>query len=169
MADARKVVPHIQFWEGGFVNNIYDRGGATMRGVTLRTFQQFYGSHQTVDTLKQITTEQWLHIFKVGYWDKCSADNIDNQSIANAIVDWAYNSGPTNAIKAVQRIVGQKADGIVGPLTLAAINAEDPRKLFIAIHNARIRFVQAIVERDPTQKIFLNGWLNRINSIAYEG
>lgn len=168
MAQASKLMPFLLKWEGGFVNDPADAGGATMKGVTLATFRKFYGSDKTVDDLKAITDTQWLHIFKTGYWDKCGADKILSQSVANALVDWAYNSGPATAAKAVQKIVGVTADGIIGNQTLAAINSKNARQLFSDIKAARTQFVENIVKNKPLQGKFLKGWKNRINALVFE-
>lgn len=168
MANAKLLQPFILRWEGGFVNDPLDRGGATNKGITIGTFRQFYGKDATVEQLKNITDEQWLHIFKAGYWNPWKADEIANQSIANIVVDWAWASGPGTSIKQVQGILRVIADGIVGPKTLAAINSADQRTLFADIHAARLKFVDNIVRRDPTQARFLKGWKNRINDIKFE-
>ena len=167
MAKAELLMPKILQWEGGFVNDPLDAGGATNKGVTLTTFRQFYGRDATVEQLKNITDEQWLHIFKSGYWDKWKADNIENQSIANIVVDWAWGSGAATSIKQVQKILGVAVDGIVGDDTLTAINIAGQRSLFVKIHNRRIEFVENIVKRDPSQARFLKGWKNRINSLTF--
>lgn len=168
MANAKLLQPFILRWEGGFVNDPLDRGGATNKGITIGTFRRFYGKEATVEQLKQITDDQWLRIFKEGYWDPWKADQIKNQSIANIVVDWAWASGPVTAIKQVQRILGVVDDGVVGPKTLAAINAADPQTLFAEIHAARLKFVENIVQKNPTQVRFLKGWKNRINAIEFE-
>ena len=41
-------------------------------------------------------------IIKKVFWDNCKADEIVNQSVAMAIVDWSINSGGV-AIKEVQK------------------------------------------------------------------
>lgn len=167
MAKAEKLIPKILRWEGGFVNDPDDAGGATNKGVTIATFRKFYGESATIEQLKRITDEQWLHIFKVGYWDKFKADDINDQSIANLCVDWLYNSGIA-AIKRVQKIVGVVDDGIVGPKTITAVNAREPEQLFYQIRAARIAFVETIVRNKSSQRKFLQGWLNRILSFEYE-
>lgn len=166
MADAQKLTPLILRWEGGFVNDPDDAGGTTMKGVTLATFRKFYGADKTVEDLKQITEAQWLHIFKTGYWDVFRGDDIDDQSVANMCVDWLYNSGIA-AIKRVQKIVGVVDDGIVGDKTVAAINARQAEPLFEQIKAARIAFVETIARNNPSQRKFLQGWKNRINSYTY--
>lgn len=167
MAKAELLKPFILRWEGGFVDDPLDRGGATNKGITIGTFRNFYGKEATVEQLKNITDEQWLHIFKSGYWDKWKADDIENQSIANIVVDWAWGSGAATSIKQVQKILGVAVDGIVGDDTLTAINIAGQRSLFVKIHNRRIEFVENIVKRDPSQARFLKGWKNRINSLTF--
>lgn len=68
----------------------------------------------------------------------------------------------------MQRVLGVTADGVVGEVTLGAINRAEPRELFERIKAERIAFVEAIVKRTPSQKVFLKGWKNRINDIKYE-
>lgn len=167
MAKAELLKPFILRWEGGFADDPLDRGGATNKGITIGTFRNFYGKDATVEQLKNITDEQWLHIFKSGYWDKWKADNIENQSIANIVVDWAWGSGAATSIKQVQKILGVAVDGIVGDDTLTAINIAGQRSLFVKIHNRRIEFVENIVKRNPSQARFLKGWKNRINSLTF--
>lgn len=168
MAIAKLLMPFILRWEGGFVNDPLDRGGATNKGITIGTFRSFYGKDATVEQLKSITDEQWLHIFKVGYWNPWKADEISNQSIANIVVDWAWASGPVTSIKQVQSILGVSVDGVVGPKTLSAVNSADQHALFSDIHASRLKFVEDIVRRNPTQARFLKGWKNRINDIKFE-
>lgn len=167
MAKAELLKPFVLRWEGGFVDDPLDRGGTTNKGITIGTFRNFYGKDATVEQLKNITDEQWLHIFKCGYWDKWKADDIANQSIANIVVDWAWGSGTVTSIKQVQKILGVAVDGIVGNDTLTAINTADQSTLFDRIHEKRIEFVENIVKRNPSQSRFLKGWKNRINSLTF--
>lgn len=167
MAEAKKLKPFILRWEGGFGNDPVDRGGATNKGITIATFRHYYGANATIEQLKSLTDEQWMHIFICGFWNPFKADNIANQSVANICVDWAWASGTITAIKQVQALVGVTADGKVGTQTLATINKANQRHLFDKIKSARLRFVDAIVRRDPRQKKFINGWKRRINSISF--
>ena len=163
MADYKILKPFILKWEGGFVNDPNDSGGATNKGVTLATFRKYKGASATVDDLKAITDEDWDAIFKEMYWDKCRADEINSQAVANLIVDWYWMSG-TNAIKYVQRLIGATEDGIVGKQTLARLNAKGDG-FVLPIYNYRKDFYHRIVANRPTQKRFLRGWLNRLNAL----
>ena len=153
--------------EGGYVNHKNDRGGCTNKGITLNTFKQYYGSGMGCDDLKSISEDQAGEIYKKGYWDPCWGDKIQCTKIAQIIVDWAVNSGVKTAIKNVQKIVGTTADGIMGPMTLKAINTYCQKDLFFAIKKARQEFYENLVERDSSQKVFLKGWLNRLDEYEW--
>lgn len=167
MADYKVIIPFILKWEGGFVNDPDDRGGATNKGVTIATFRQVYGKQKTVTDLKNITEDQWKYIFKKLFWDKCKCDGIEDQSVANIIVDYAWGSGVSRAVKDVQAIAGTATDGIAGPKTAGAVNNADAKTLFNKIKERRIQFYNNIVKANPSQKKFLRGWTNRVNSLVY--
>lgn len=171
MAKSIKLIPFILQWEGGFVNDPADLGGATNKGVTIGTFREFRKRKglpaPTVDDLKNISESEWHDIFKSLYWDRWEADYIFNQSVANILVDWVWASG-VRGIKRPQKILGVVADGLVGKKTLDALNAADPKKLFDAIKADRLKFVDEICKARPANERFRKGWTNRINSIRYE-
>lgn len=168
MASIKKFIPFVLRWEGGFADHPLDKGGPTNRGITIGTYRAVMGQNRTVEDLKNMTTDEWTYILRRFYWNPFKADRITHQSIAEICVDWAWASGTKTAIKQVQRILRVRADGIVGPQTLGAINGANALELFLQIRKARLRFVEKIVERDPAQKVFVKGWKNRINTIEYE-
>lgn len=159
--------PTLKKWEGGFGNDPDDAGGATYMGVTLATFQQYYGEDKTVNDLKHMTEVQWKRIMKGGFWDKCWADQIQNQSIAEIFVDWCINSG-TGMIKKVQGMVGTKADGIVGPKTIFAINGANQMRLHFQIKAARAEYYAYIVRNRPSNTKFYDGWMNRLLDFQFK-
>lgn len=172
MADVKKLLPFILKWEGGFVNDPLDKGGATNKGVTIETWRKVGYDKDgdgdiDVDDLKLLTEDDVLNrVLKPHYWDRWKADDIISQSVADILVDWVWGSG-ANGIKIPQRVLGVQADGIVGPKTLQAVNNADPRTLFNAIKAERETFLYRIVERDPSQKRFIKGWLNRLNDLKF--
>lgn len=166
MADAKLMIPFIRKWEGGYSNHPNDSGGCTMMGITIGTYRKYYGKDKTCDDLRGITDDEWLHIFKVGYWDKLKADKIENQSLAQLCVDIAWGSGPVTAIKRIQKRIGADVDGVVGPQTLGILNS-DPRKWFNVIWGDRYVWFNQIVAANPKNKVFLRGWLNRLNDIRF--
>ena len=71
-------------------------------------------------------------------------------------------SGTKTAAKAIQKLVGVTADGVIGNITLNAINKANPTLLFYRLFNARQNYYEEIVKRTPTNAKFLLGWDNRL-------
>lgn len=170
MAQVSKLSPFILQWEGGFVNDPDDLGGATNKGVTIGTYEAYCRKKgypkPTVERLKNLSNQEWEEILKSMYWDRWRADEIKNQSVANILVDWVWASG-VHGIKKPQDLVGVIPDGIVGQKTIAAVNSKNQVELFEAIKDARIAFIDDICRKRPANNKFRKGWLNRINNLKY--
>lgn len=191
MAKVESIVPFILKWETGttgigltneqlfekaklkgFANDPDDLGGATMCGVTLATFTEYCRRkgypRPTIVRLKAIAYKEWLEILKTMFWDKWKADQINNESIALILVDWVWGSGKYG-ITIPQKAIGVTADGIVGPKTIAAVNAKDPKQLFDLIRKERLAYIERICRSRPTNLKYKRGWLNRLNDIKFKG
>jgi lysozyme family protein len=172
MAKLEILAPFILSFEGGYNKGKGDRGGATNKGVTLATWRR-YGYDKDCDgdiderDVMLITEYDAIYeIMKPVYWDKWQADKIQSQAIANLVVDWYWNSG-AYGIRLPQKILGVKMDGAVGPKTIAALNGyPDQRELFNRLWKEREDYLRRL-GANPTQKKFLQGWLNRLNSIQW--
>lgn len=151
----------------GFSNDPKDNGGATMVGVTIGTYRSYckYKGKKspTIDQLKNISYKEWRDIIHTMYWSKWKADLIEDQNVANMLVDWVWMSGQGVGIKKVQKLLNLTQDGIVGPKTLKAVNETD--NLLKLVYNARTAHFNQIVRSNPSQKKWLKGWMNRINYI----
>lgn len=173
MADIHQLAPFILKWEGGFVNDPVDKGGATNMGVTIGTWRSVGYDKDgdgdiDVDDLRLLTREDVIErVLRPHYWNRWRADEIHNQSVANILVDWVWASG-AHGIRRPQRILGVTADGIVGPKTIAAVNSMDAMELHFRIKNDRIRFIDEICKSNPSQERFRRGWLNRINELTFK-
>lgn len=172
--DPSRLTPEQQFMEcrkTGLANDPDDRGGLTMCGVTYATYAAYCNRKKKTATesgLRNLSYAEWLDILKTMFWDRWKADEIENQALANILVDWVWASGITG-IKRPQRKLGVSVDGIVGPKTLSAVNGSVAESLFAELHKDRITHVEGIVQRSPSQKKFLKGWKRRINAIAFDG
>ena len=170
MANSSKLGPPIRRRERSFVNDPNDLGGATNKGTPTRTFTEYKKRKgqkaPTVDDLKNISDADWHDVFKSLYWDRWKADEIKNQAVANILVDWVWASG-SHGIKRPQRLLGVKADGIVGKQTIAAVNAMDAATLFKMIKDDRAKFIDEICRARPENEKYRKGWMNRINAMHY--
>lgn len=139
-----------------------------MTDVTLATFSNFRRMkglpRPTKADLRNISFEDWKEILKTMYWDRWRADEIESQGIANILVDWIWASGH-RSIRQAQRIIGVKADGVAGPLTIAAINASDNEDLFARLRTAREHHYRNC--RGAWK--YLKGWLRRLDAILPDG
>lgn len=170
MADISKLSPIISKWEGGYVNDPTDKGGATNMGITIGTWKQVgYDKDGDGDIdeadIKLLDKNDFNAVLR-RYWNKWKADEIKNQSIANILVDWYWGSGKWGII-IPQRLLGVVDDGIVGNRTIQALNNEDQEYFFNTILQARKDFLNNIVKNNPSQKRFIKGWLNRLNDFKY--
>lgn len=164
MNDYRNMIDKVLKWEGGYAGNI-DGKTCTMKGVTLATYRNYFGRQKTCKELRGISQAEWEYIFKNGFWDRWKADEINNQSIAELLVDWCWTSGVWG-IKLPQRVLGVKDDGIVGNKTISAINNyPNQKELFQKLWNRRKKHFEDIAKNGKEK--FLKGWLNRLNAFKY--
>lgn len=172
MADVKKLIPIIIKWESDkYTENPGDKGGPTKDGITLATWQNIgydknHDGHIDKEDVKLIEPSDYEYVLR-SYWNTWKADQINNQSIANILVDFVWASGSWGVIK-IQQLLGLKADGVVGPKTLFAVNNFSTQDLlFNQIKQVRKTFVANIILAHPDQKKWERGWLNRINSFTF--
>lgn len=165
----KDVIAAIKKWEGGYAGNI-DGMTCTMKGITLATFRSFYGQDKNCEDLRNITDEQWYHVFKNGFWDKWRADEIKNGSIAHLLVDWFWGSG-YYGMYYPQEVLGEPRSTTITDAVINKINSSDSRDLFTRLWNRRKAHFESIAKCNQEPKgekcKFLKGWLNRLNDIQY--
>lgn len=137
--------------EGGYSNNPADPGGETMWGITKRVAVA-NGYTGAMQDLPQATAKA---IAKAEYWDRYSCDSFDPR-IGFQVFDAAYNGGP--AAQWLQEAAGVQADGVIGPVTIAAVQAADPLRIIMRFDSYRLTYL-ASLDTFPT---FGRGWANRI-------
>ncbi|MCZ8182073.1 MAG: glycoside hydrolase family 108 protein [Beijerinckiaceae bacterium] len=150
--------------EGGFADHPADPGGATNLGITLATLSAWRGRAATVADLRALTLDEAAAIYRARYWDAVAGDALP-AGLDLVIFDAAVNSGPARAARWLQALLAVPADGVIGPVTLAAAREAGTAGL-IASFTARR---QAFVESLPAFRTFGRGWSRRIAAARVAG
>lgn len=151
---------HVLKSESGYVNNPADPGGRTNLGCTQKVWEEFVGHPVSEADMKALTPAAVSPLYKRKYWDKVSGDDLPS-GLDYAVFDAAINSGPGRAAKWLQEVLGVTADGAIGKGTLAAVAAQDNRKLIAQYNDKRLQFLESL----PTFSTFGKGWSNRVSSV----
>lgn len=141
--------------EGEYSFHKDDPGGETMWGVTYRVARQ-YGFTGEMRYLPRDLAKQ---IYRDRYWNVVRADDMP-AGLRFDLFDAAVNSGPKQAVKWLQQVLGVADDGIVGPMTLKAARESDAKGIAAAINGERLDLMTSL----PTWGAFGKGWARRIAS-----
>lgn len=152
-------------WEGGYVNHPADRGGETNKGVTTATYRGYrQRKGLPVQSVRAITDAEVREIYESQYWipAQCS---VMQRPLAIVHFDTAINFGVGGAAMFLQDLLNVSIDRSIGPITRAAIAKADHASVARRYCQARIDYRYRRVNADPTQQVFLRGWLNRDNAL----
>lgn len=147
--------------EGGYVDHPKDPGGRTNMGITQAVYEKYLNRTVTEEEMKNIKIGDVRIIYKENYWDKIKGDDLPS-GVDFCVFDWAVNSGVSRASKALQKIIGAKADGVIGPNTLKAVESADSEVIIQQLTEAREDFYKRLSTFDT----FGKGWLNRNEKTA---
>jgi lysozyme family protein len=153
-----RCLAHVLKSEGGWVNHPNDPGGETNLGVTRRVWEDWTGKQG--ENMKSLTPEMVAPLYKANYWAKCNADALP-VGVDLCVFDFAVNSGTRRAVVFLQRIAKVSQDGVLGPKSMAAVNAISPETLVKEYCMARRLFIRGL----KTYEHFGRGWERRINSV----
>jgi lysozyme family protein len=146
--------------EGGYVNHPRDPGGMTNLGVTKRTWEAYVGHEVDEAAMRALTPEVVKPFYKKLYWDKIKGDDLPS-GVDYAAYDLAVNSGTGRAAKYLQEIAGVPADGVIGPKSIAAIQACPANEMVDALCDMRLDFLKRL----PTWDTFGKGWGKRVADV----
>lgn len=140
----KKAMEYLFNVEGGYSNHKNDRGGATNFGITQKTYDYYRKKNKLAPrSVKQIEKTEALKIYYEDYWVASGANKIQNFSLALILFDSCVNHGVS-----VGKSLYLKSAGNVD--------------LFLQLRREKYK---SIVERNPTQKVFYAGWLNRLKKL----
>lgn len=185
MAKYQLAIPGLRALEGGYVNDSRDRGGETFAGITRKFYPEWEG-WKTIDAYKKnvqnyasamlLSSELKVLVndfYRVEFWDDLRLGEIKSQKVAEEILDASVNFGKRPATVIAQRGVNLlnkngalwtdiKPDGVMGDKTIFRLNSASESALMKTLNGLQfIRYVM-IVEADPEQEVWFNGWLNRV-------
>jgi lysozyme family protein len=144
--------------EGGYGNDPHDPGGATNLGIIQVEYDKYrLAKKLATRSVRYIDRSEADEIYTKSYWDKVDGDELP-AGIDLVVYDYGVNSGPGRAIEYAQRILGVGVDGVMGPITLAAIKEIDPKTFIVKFDADRLAFLQRL----KTYVYFGRGWSARV-------
>ena len=142
--------------EGAHSNHRADPGGETMYGITIAVARR----QGYMGEMRELTLDVAQSIYRRQYWDAVQADALP-LTVRYAVFDAAVNSGVAQSVRWLQRAAGVDDDAVIGPATLAAVHAADPRDLVRRVIGHRLT---AMTNMSGWQ-VFSRGWAKRIGSL----
>lgn len=167
----KTVLPHTLRWEGGYTNDVQDRGGETYRGIS-RVHCPEYGGWMVLDTIADKRTgitkalnDALYESVALFYWQKYGQRyaGIVSPLVYMQCFDFAVNGGfSVSSLQARLNVLGDQLsiDGKLGAETLHAINKRLPEQVATQIIAMRRAYIAKIATANPR---FKDGWNNRIN------
>lgn len=175
--------------EGGFVDSPGDHGGATKYGLSLRFLAQkgllsdqlmaeVDINHDGLVDLPDIagmTIATARDLYWAFFWDGLGSTL--PQPFDAAVFDQTVNDGAVPAVRLLQQAVNALSvdlyapvDGVIGPKTedrlYKAIDLFGSEKVLDAYRAQAAARYRLIVQHDPSQARFLEGWLNRARELG---
>ena len=163
-----RCLDHVLAHEGGYADHPGDPGGATNMGITRKTLARWrkvspWWKLPKAD-VRALGRDEAARLYDAAYWQRVHGADLP-AGLDLALFDYAVNSGPARAIKALQGELGVKADGWIGPLTLGALRARIAAAgvggIIVALCDGRLGFLQRLA----TFAVFGRGWSRRVAAI----
>lgn len=156
--------------EGGYQESKEDRGNiirpdgtilGTNYGITPQVYAEYRGT--SVDTLqpediKNITEQEAREIYKNKFYNRTRIKDIKDENLRANVFDMGLNAGPRNAVKIIQKLLGVKEDGILGPKTLEKLNSVGVDNNIYS--DKRLDYYKSITNSTPNEQV---SWARRAN------
>ncbi len=155
--------------EGGFTANEADPGNwtggrcaigqcnGTKYGISAGAYPSLHIGALTLDDAKAI--------YRRDYWNKIRGDELP-PAIALLVFDAAVNSGHSRAVRWLQTALKIVADGLLGPVTMAAAQqcAGQGGVVLVEYQTQRLLFLTGL----KTWRTFGHGWARRVCTLQFE-
>lgn len=148
-------------YEGGFSDHPDDKGGATNYGITQSVYDAYRkNTRQSVRSVKLIQMIEVGAIYRENYWKPSRAEYLKSP-LDMVVFDTAVNFGVGRSNQFLGEVFGFPASISWNPDVSKVIHQADPYKVSLGILALRMEWRGRRVTQDPTQAVFLKGWLNR--------
>lgn len=173
--------PLLSEMEGAFQKIASDPGNynslgqlvGTKYGISAKFYEQnVLGYAPTEQDMRNITKGEAKSIYKDFFWNVNKAYKINDQAVANTIIDMQVNSG--RGVRIAQEVLRDEfgatkpngepisVDGIAGNNTINAINSVNPAQFVKKYNSARKDYYKNIGNDE-----WIDIWLNRVKRFAY--
>lgn len=144
--------------EGGNDDDPQDHGGRTSRGITQREYDSWCQINKKKGgDVWEASSSDIKAVYKSQYWapycDQLPA------GVDYVFFDTSVNAGRSQAVKSFQKALGVPADGMMGQITVSAIQSADPDKLIHDVNDIRRTFYKHLRQFPRYGK----GWLSRVD------
>jgi lysozyme family protein len=134
----------------------------------MRTLSKHLGRPATIEDVKGLTKEVAKEIYSADYYFGPRIHTLV-EAVQPQVVDIAINSGPAKAVRMLQEVCNLagfecSVDGVVGPRTRQVVETAYKAMgglLINALSEYREHFFNTIVAKNPSQSVFLKGWIKR--------
>lgn len=153
--------------EGGYIDDPYDKGGATKYGISSRFIK---ANDLKIKNVQELTLLQAKEIYSIFFWHPLKIDKINDSTVQLFLFDTAVNCGKEKAVFLLQDSINSishiAVDGKIGNETIGTCNSitSQPKsckllkQLLLA---SRISYYMHIINSNESQRRFLKGWVNR--------
>lgn len=136
-------------FEGGFIDNPNDKGGATKYGISKKQYPDL--------DIENLTIEKAKEIYHRDYWDRYKCRFLPDY-LSVALFDSVVNSNAKRMIKLLQKALGVTVDGIIGNETIGAANRLPAKKVLNDFLDLRLEHLMSLKD----WKYFGKGWAARV-------
>jgi len=154
-----------------YTNDPADRGGPTKWGITLKAWGEYRGRDVSEQDVQAITEAQARDFYEKLYVIGPKFHQLPPMLVP-LVVDCGVNHGVRAASKWVQRAIGAKQDGWIGPNTLTQVAGTNTIAVYLQVCAYRLRLYGRLVSSDKELKVaqglglnlqakFAAGWNNR--------
>lgn len=160
------VVDNLLEHEGGYVDHPSDPGGCTNMGITIGTLRDWRGADVTCADVRALSRDEAKQIYFAKYWNAVRADELP-PGVDYIVFDFAVNAGVSRASRTLQTILAKrdpslKTDGVIGPLTIAALAKASSRDVIEEFQDARMRHYRS----SENWETFGKGWTRRADEVV---